>query len=89
MDASPKSPPGPNVVNQVLLASTLYGCVARCGCGWKAVHGDETAAQASGERHTRTAHGVVAPPTLFDTTTPTTRPEGILHDHHRGSAPVR
>ena len=58
---------GPNVVNQVITASTLYGCVARCGCGWKAVHVDEVAARASGRRHTSATHGT-GQPSLFDVT---------------------
>jgi hypothetical protein len=52
---------GPNVVQQVLCANTLYGCVARCGCGWKAVHDTETAARTSGSRHVSAVHGVVLP----------------------------
>jgi hypothetical protein len=52
---------GPNVVQQVFCANTLYGCVARCGCGWKAVHDTETAARTSGSRHVSAAHGVVLP----------------------------
>lgn len=57
---------GPNVVKQVLFASTLYGRVARCGCGWKAVHQTVPAALASGRRHSWTAHGVVLPPSFDD-----------------------
>jgi hypothetical protein len=56
---------GPNVVNQVVFASTLYGCVARCGCGWKAVHENKTAAWESGGRHARTAHSA-GQPSSFD-----------------------
>ncbi len=48
---------GPNVVNQVLTAATFYGHVARCGCGWKAVHETGIAALVAGQRHLWAAHG--------------------------------
>jgi len=47
---------GPNVVNQVVHAATFYGHVARCGCGWKALHETEIAALGAGQRHLKTAH---------------------------------
>lgn len=49
---------GPHVVNQVLTAATFYGHVARCGCGWKAVHETGIAALAAGQRHLRAAHAI-------------------------------
>lgn len=48
--------PGPHVLHQVLIAATSYGLVARCGCGWKAVHETRIVALVSGQRHIRTAH---------------------------------
>lgn len=47
---------GPNVINQVLTAATSYGHVARCGCGWKAVHETKIAALVAGQRHVKAAH---------------------------------
>lgn len=60
-DAGPETSLGPNVVNQTLIASTCYGHVVRCGCGWRAIHSSESAARGSGERHVWTAHGTRPP----------------------------
>lgn len=48
--------PGPSVINQVMTAATFYGHVARCGCGWKAVHESKIAALVAGQRHVKAAH---------------------------------
>lgn len=47
---------GPGVLDQVVTAATRYGHVARCGCGWKAVHETKIAGLVAGRRHVRAAH---------------------------------
>ena len=46
----------PYAVNQVFVATVGYGYVARCGCGWRAVHNSAATAVESGRRHIINKH---------------------------------
>lgn len=52
---------GPININQVVHAATGFGHVARCGCGWRAVHDSKIGAIVAGQRHVRAAHGAPVP----------------------------
>lgn len=55
----------PYAVNQVFVATVGYGHVARCGCGWRAVHNSAATAVESGRRHVTDKHAFGSRSALF------------------------